>query len=218
MSMTITAVATLMQAAPDENAQDWKQFVSWALGLPVAVVAALGTVYILPKARRENRKLELEILEKERALGIAQVKEDPAQVASVVAEPIFETRRAQDLILRFVLLYLLLQAWSVVSGLLGTALAGAQIGLNNAVEGDASPLVIAGYLLAAAVASLPGVVRSLLFVVVGWPLLLDVAKLLRFDLPDFIYKPAAKRTLVAIAIIAALVPNMMGVSFTLFRF
>jgi hypothetical protein len=78
--------------------------------------------------------------------------------------------------------------------------------------------VIAGYLLAAAVASLPGVIRSLLFVLVGWPLLLDVAKLLRFDLPDFTYKPVARRMLILIAIIAALVPNLMGASFSLFRF
>ncbi|MER7243170.1 hypothetical protein [Kribbella sp. NPDC000426] len=218
MNMTLTVVANLLQAAPDENSQDWRQVVSWVLGLPVALAAALGTIYVIPKARRENRKLELEILEKERALGIAQANEDPAQVATAVAEPIFETRRAQNLILRFVLLYLLLQAWSVVSGLLGSALAGAQIGLNNAVEADASVWVIAGYLLAAAVASLPGVIRSLLFVLVGWPLLLDVAKLLRFDLPDFTYKPVARRMLILIAIIAALVPNLMGASFSLFRF
>lgn len=216
-TMTTALLTSLVDAAAEET-QDWKQIISWVLGLPVAFAAAMGTIYVLPKARLESRKLQLEVIEKERALGLAQVKEDPGQVAAVVAEPIFETRRAQDLILRFVLLYLLLQAWSVVSGILGAALAGAQIGLNNAVEGDASPFVVAGYLLAAAVASLPGVVRSLLFVVVGWPLLLDVAKLLRFDLPDFLHKRAAARLLAVIAIVAALVPNLMGASFSLFRF
>lgn len=140
------------------------------------------------------------------------------QVATVVAEPIFETRKAQNLILRFVLLYLFLQAWGVVSGLLGAALAGAQIGLSNAVDGDASPLVVARHLLVAALASLPGVIRSLLFVLVGWPLLLDVAKLLHFELPDFVQKATARWLLIIIAVIAALVPNLVGASLSLFRF
>jgi hypothetical protein len=218
VATTAVVLTNLAQAAADENAQDWKQVISWVLGVPVALAAAAGTVYAVPKARRELRLAELEIIEKERALGLARVQEDPAEVAKVVAEPIFETRRAQNLILRFVLLYLLLQAWSIVSGLLGSALAGAQIGLNSAVQGNRSVLVVAGYLLAAAVASLPAIVRSLLFVVVGWPLLLDVAKLLRFDLPDLAYKDFTRRVLIAIAVIAALVPNLMGASFSLFRF
>lgn len=217
MNIAMAGVAVL-QAAADENVQDWKTTISWVLGLPVALAAALGTMYVVPKARREIRLQDLEIMEKERALGLAENQSDPIKVATAVAEPIFETRRAQSLILRFVLLYLLLQAWSVVSGLLGSALAGAQIGLNNAVNGDASPLVVGGYLLAAALASLPGVVRALLFVLVGWPLLLDVAKMLHFDLPPFAYKAAARRLLIAIAVIAALVPNLMGASLSLFRF
>jgi hypothetical protein len=214
-----TMVVVLAQAAPTAPTQDtpsWMDTASWWIGLPVAIVAAVGTIYALPKVRREMRKLDLEILEKERALGVAKVSDNPAEVARIVAEPIFESRRAQDLILRFVLLYLLLQAWGLISGLLGSATSSALFALNRAVEGDASISKIIGTFIVAIVASLPNVVRSLLFVAIGWPLLLDSAKLLRFELPQFFYSDRTRHALIAIAVIAGLISNLLGAGLSLF--
>lgn len=76
MAFRVTAIA---QTTPVPASQDWKTIISWLLGLPVAVAAVAGTIYALPKARRENRKLDLEILEKERALGLAHESNNPAE-------------------------------------------------------------------------------------------------------------------------------------------
>ena len=214
-----TMVVVLAQEAPTppaQNTQSWMDTASWWIGLPVTIVAAVGTIYALPKARREKRKLDLEILEKERALGLVKASDNPAEVARIVAEPIFESRRAQDLILRFVLLYLLLQAWGLVGGLLGSASSSAMFALNRAVQGDASISTIVGTFIVAIVASLPNVVRSLLFVAIGWPLLLDSAKLLRFELPEFFYSDRTRRALIAIAVIAGLMSNLLGAGLSLF--
>lgn len=220
--MNLGAIAVFLAQAVDGSAaqdpQDWKEVLSWVLGLPVTLVAAAGTIYAIPKARRENRKLDLEILEKERALGLAKDSNDVAEVARIVAEPLFENRRGVDLILRFVLLSLLLQAWGLVINLLGSASASAQLGLNRAVEQDSSIAAIAGYVLIATLAALPNVVRALLFVGIGWPLLLDSAKVLRFELPNFFYAPGTRHALIAIAVVASLMQALVGAGMSLFWF
>jgi len=120
--------------------------------------------------------------------------------------------------MRFVLLSLLLQAWGLVATLLESALQGAQFGLDRAVKRDASLWAIVGYILVAALASSPNIVQSLLFVGIGWPLLLDSAKLLRFDLPGFLYTDRTRRTLIVVAILAALMQNLLGVGLKFFVF
>jgi len=212
--MHLAVTVFLVAVADTQPAQDTlalKDVLSLIFGVPVTLLAVVGTIYAVPKARRERRKLDLEILEKERALGLAQVAGNPAEVAMIVSEPIFENRRALDLILRFVLLSLVLQAWGIVAGLLGSALASAQFELTRAVETDASIVAIAGYLVVAFLASLPNVVRSLLFVGIGWPLLLDCSRLLRFDLPDFFYTSRTRRLLIVIAVASALMQSFVGI-------
>ena len=214
----LTVSLTVFAQGPAGDSSDWKETLSWALGLPVSLAAVGGTLYALPKARRENRKLDLEIIEKERALGLARESNNPAEVARIAIEPILENRRAADLILRFVLLSLLLQAWGLVGNLLGSAVEGAQFGLERAVSRDASVWAIVGYLVVAVLASSPAIVRSLLFVGIGWPLLLDSAKLLKFDLPAFLYTDATRRVLVGVAVLASLMNNVLGAGLSLFLF
>jgi hypothetical protein len=143
---------------------------------------------------------------------------DPGQVVRMVARPLLESRVAQDLLLRFVLLYLLIQAWGIVANLLGSALASAQFALDRAVEGDYSTASVIGYLLVALIASIPGIVRSLLFVAIGWPLLLEVAKVLQFGLPEYLYRPEVRRVLIGFVVVAALVEVVMGAGITLLPF
>ncbi len=74
--------------ASGQPAQQWLQLLLLAVGSPVA---AMVSIYTLRSARRrdplERRKVELEILEKERALGIAREEHDLSQIAAIEAEP-----------------------------------------------------------------------------------------------------------------------------------
>ena len=195
---------------------DPQKTISFILGLPATVAAAFGSFYVVRKARLDTRKAELETLKLERELSVAQESENPAEAARIIAGPIFDSRRAQDLVLRFVFLYLILQAWGLVGKLFGSALSGAAFGLDRATEGGDSVWTILGHVGLALVASLPGIVSDLLFVIVGWPLLLDITRLLHIDLLDFVYREGTRRLLIALAVIAALSSSLLVASLTAF--
>lgn len=195
---------------------DWQKTISWLLGIPALIAAAVGSIYIVPKLRLENRKTALEIEKMERDLRSAEEQGNSIQAARIVAAPIVEGRRAQDLILRFVFLYLILEAWGLIEGLFGAALSSAQVGLRAATEDQSSVWTSLAYLSFAIVASLPHMVQSLLFVAVGWPILLDISRILNIVLPDFFYTDRARRVLIAVAVIAAFAGNLVGAGTTFF--
>jgi hypothetical protein len=174
-----------------------KAIAAW-LAIPVAIATAFAAIYIVPKARLEKRKFELEILEKEKALGIAREAGDTAAAATIVAGPILEGRRAQVIILRFILLYLVLQVWGIIGRLFDVRAIGGPFWLADLIN------------------SIPGLIWALLFVGIGWPLLLDVAKLLHVELPAFIRSAAMRWVLVAIAVLAALSRNLLSVGLGFF--
>lgn len=214
---TLLLAATAPTESGGGSGSDWQKTISWVLGLPVSVVAAVSSVQLWRKNPLEQRNLQLDILEKERALGLAQNTTEAGRVATIVAEPILETQRTQVLILRFVLLSVMLMAWGLVANLLGAALSGAQLGLDRAITGEASVGAVLGYLAVALVAAVPSVVRSLLIVLIGWPLLLDIADALRFELPQYFYSPRTRTALLLIAVAAALAQTLLGASYAFFR-
>ncbi len=221
LQVAVDLVLQLTSEPPPDPAglPAWQSTLSWALGLPVLLAGALASVYVVPKARLQNKKTALEIEELE--LRLDKARGDPAQTAKIVAAPIADTRRAQDLILRFVFLYLLLQAWGLIADVLSPALSSAAFGLDRAAEGG-SPFWILAYLALALVASVPEVVRALLFVAIGWPILLDIARLVGIDLPDFMYSARARHVLIAVALVTALGRSLVTAGFsayyTLFEF
>ncbi len=218
VDFTFLLASTAPAESGGDSGSDWQKTISWALGLPVSIVAAVGSVQLWRKNPLEQRKLQLDILEKERALGLAKDTSEAGRVATIVAEPILETQRTQVLILRFVLLSVMLMAWGLVANLLGAALSGAQFGLDRAITGEASIAAVSGYLAVALIAAIPSVVRSLLIVLIGWPLLLDIADALRFELPQYFYSPHMRTALLLIAVAAALAQTLLGTSYAFFRF
>jgi hypothetical protein len=141
---------SVLAAAAEESGFGWGKVLESALGIVAAVLLAF-VMSKFPRGRLENRLLELQVQEKEREEEAARVvaEGDPERVVRVVSRPILEGRIAQDLLLRSVLLYLLIQAWGIVANLLGSALASAQLALDRALAGDFSTLSVVGYLLVA---------------------------------------------------------------------
>lgn len=56
----------------------------------------------------------------------------------------------------------------------------------------------------------------MLFVLIGWPLLLDVAGSLRFELPPFFQGRSIRTLLVVVAVAATLVDDVVGAGITFF--
>jgi len=170
--------------APAPSDSGWKP-VEVLGGFIFLIPAALVSLQTLRHSNKsdplDRRKIELEILEKERALGIAHEQNDQERIAAITAESVFERRTAQELVLRFVLLYLVLQLWGILGNL-----------FNIGYGGYAFLITI-----------VPQVIRALIFVAIGWPLLLDTATFLNVQLPDFIYRNWVRWLLIIIAILAA---------------
>lgn len=99
----------------------WTTVLTAIVSVPATIFTLIGSAWLIKKTRLENRKLELEIEEKEIALGKVAATSSDKAFAELVAQPLFEGRRVQEIILRSILLILMLQAWKI-GGLLLTYL------------------------------------------------------------------------------------------------
>lgn len=111
--MTLAIAMDFLAQAATEKPAPWYQAVSGILGIPATILAMVGSWYLVKKTSLESRKLDLELKEKENALRVAEQTGSPAEVARIVAEPVLSGKRVQDVLIRFVLLYLVLQVWNV---------------------------------------------------------------------------------------------------------
>lgn len=141
-------------------------------------------------ARREqleNQKLELEIREKQIAQGVVP-GDQQALALSVSAEVrAVDGQIALNLVLRFVFLSLVLFAWNVIA---------------NFFYNGAHTLVYLQW-----ISFIPEAVTAVFVVVLGWPLLLDVARVLGIELPQWLKGRAARWLLLAVGVISALVQS-----------
>jgi len=149
---------SLTTVAESTNHPQWWETTQGVIAIPAALLGIFGTYFLIVKTRLESKKLQLEIDEKQRALDAAKAAQDPIRAAEIIAEPTFEVRRVQDVILRAILLFLLLSFWTLIQTIF-------------------SVLPFGGIL---------SLVYWLVFVAMGWPILLDVLKTLRIDVPKYL--------------------------------
>jgi hypothetical protein len=97
------------------GSEAWYKVVTGVIGIPAAVVALAIAVKVLRKTTLESRKLELEIVEKQKTLG----EEFAKQGLQDFAKPIGDTQRALLLVVRFAVLELTLRLWAIVPAAFG---------------------------------------------------------------------------------------------------
>lgn len=159
----------------------WWQVLGGILGLPTIAFTAVVTYRTIKKTGLESRKLELEIEEKRRALRETP-ESDAAAGARILADPVLDARLIQDIILRFILLFLFLQVWDIVQRLFNLVVTGTAAGLG-AFRGDLStPLVATISLLQA----IPSVAFWLILIALGWPIFRDISRMLNLELPPWL--------------------------------
>lgn len=159
-----------------EDSPEWYETWAGILAIPTAILTLVGAPILIRKANLEARKTKLEIQEKELALSTAasQAEADRAanpqqqQLVDLVATPLFESRRVQEIILRFIILFLALQAWNFAEGLLDVLSSGFALIAGGAGES------LALYLVFIALQQLPSVGYYLIVLGLGGPLLMDI--------------------------------------------
>jgi hypothetical protein len=115
LCVIIIMLSTAAFAADEPNPTPWWQIVSGILAIPTAIGTLIFGLATLRKTRLESRKIELELLEKEAAIAnMPGVGSSGAhEIAQSLVNPLIDNNRVNYLILRFVVIFLLLQFWEV---------------------------------------------------------------------------------------------------------
>jgi hypothetical protein len=193
-SLTVLAQATTVDAIP------WWTIATGIVGVPTALLLLVNSYVVIKKTRLETQKFELEIREKEKELAGAHEAGDIVRINQLVAQPILEGRRVQEILLRAIVLFLALQAWHLVEIIFGAFTAGIGFGLSQ----SASDLTI--ILIISSLAQLPTVGYWLVFFALGGPLLVDVLKQLNISAPKLLTsleRPSRLTYIVIAAIVLA---------------
>lgn len=166
MHHTVLSIALASADSPSQS--EWWQTATGIIGIPVAILTLTGTWFLISKTRLESKKLQLEIREKERDLADAREADDPIKAAEIVAEPTFQVRASQDIILRAVLLVIILYIWKFIQ-VVFSGQAGLGLGILGLSFQDI--LIVLYWTILAAM---------------GWPILLDTLQALSINMPRFL--------------------------------
>lgn len=192
-SITIALlIAPVCALADDNHPPQWWQVASGVLAIPAALLGIIYSYFLLKKTRLESRKTELEIREKEGQLR--NIAAGDPELAQRLLEPVVNARLGQLLILRFIILYLTLKAWTLLETLVTLSIKGAAIGLVTLLgEGEGFELEKWFLLPFLVLTNLPEAGYWLIFFLLGWPLFKDVNGVLGLDLRDFLRLRRAPR-------------------------
>lgn len=161
----------------------WYELVGGVLAIPAAVLGLAYSYILIKKTRLESRKTELEIREKEEALE-ALPEEEQSKARELVA-PIIEEKSGKYLILRFVLMYVTLQLWGLITSAFSFVAGGVFLGAQKLTEGtmtDNDWIMWIFY----AILNIPKIVTWLIIIGIGWPLFKDLNDYLNLDIKKLI--------------------------------
>jgi hypothetical protein len=161
-----TVLSIALASADSPSQPEWWQTVNGIIGIGIAIFTLGGALFAIPKLRLESKKLKLEIREKERALADARAADDPIKAAEIVAEPTFQVRTAQDIILRAILLVMILYIWNFIQVIFSD-----QLGVGILDLSFRDILIVLYWVILAAM---------------GWPVLLDILQALSIGIPRFL--------------------------------
>jgi hypothetical protein len=155
-------VMLLAEASGSTANTGWWTSASGILAIPIAIIGVILTVFTIRKTNLESQKIQLEIREKEGALKLQSTTE-ARNAEQAVVQPIIDSALVQNLLVRAILLFVILEAW----GLLTFPFTAFQ------------RWGIIGHLLA----FLPSLSRYLVVYGIGAPLMVDALMFLNIDVP-----------------------------------
>jgi uncharacterized membrane protein YwzB len=166
------------------------------IAIAAAVLGMVATYYGVQKAR-------LEIEEKRRELYPSTPAPVAAHAQSGSHQPLIDNQRVQDIILRFIVLFIVLTAWNVI-GVLFDFLSRSPLLLALF---NTDWLNVVAYFLMLTIAAIPTVGSALIALALGVPLAFDLAQHYNFTVPPrlvFLQNPR-RRVFVAVAIVALII-------------
>ncbi len=181
-SVFFVVVALSGPALADQPARtpEWWEIATGIAAVPAAIVGIVTAYYTAVKSRLEARKLELDLRSQEAALSSTTsartASETPA--ANPLLSPLIDRTKIDYFMLRFVLLYLMVEFWQILNQVLGFVLGGAYMTMTQYFHvGSSSPALQIVLFGMTEVAKFGWIAVVLL---VGLPLYKDIAKHIGF--------------------------------------
>lgn len=172
-----------MAATADPASESLLTAAAQVIAIPAAIITLLISFLAVRKTRLESRKLELEISEKEAALRKIEGEAGPKEVAQLIADPLFEGRRVQEIILRFIMLFVVLQAWNIVEKLFPIIINGVGVAFGP-TDFDTPTWVLSIFgLLISSLRAVPTIGYYLVLLGLGGPIVIQTMKHLRVKPP-----------------------------------
>lgn len=157
------------EAAPKEP--EWYELVAGILAIPATLIGLAYSYVLIKKTSIESRKLSLEVQEKEILLSKDKTlsKHDHERIIGTVIRDSI----VASILLRFALMYVVLQLWGLVVGVFGAVLTGAVLGLQSLdVIRDFNDFLS---FLIFGLTQIPTIITWLIIVSLGVPLLREIS-------------------------------------------
>lgn len=175
----------VLTQVPTGEGLPWWTVAAGIIAVPTGLLVLVHSYVVIKKTRLETQKFELEIREKEKELAGARDEGDIVRINQLVAQPILQGRRVQEILLRAILLILALQAWRLVEIIFGAFTTSIGYGLSSITTRSPSSDIMAA-LITSSIAQLPMVGYWLVFFALGGPLLVDVLRQLNISAPKLL--------------------------------
>jgi|SRR5579862_1308719 len=174
LCLIIILLSTPAFAGDETNPTHWWQVVTGILAIPTAIGAMILGYATLKKTRLESKKIELELLDKQAMIsnlpGIASP--EAHKVAQSLIDPLIDNNRVNYLILRFVIIFLLLQFWEVIQKVFSLLAGGAMLTIQQVFKVSTDGLLTIIFFGLSEVVQLGWIVLVLLL---GVPLYRDIS-------------------------------------------
>jgi hypothetical protein len=158
--------------ADDIKKPEWWEIIAGIIAIPTGLLGLVVSYATYKKTRLESKKLEFEILEKEKELAKAPPPTAEQQrVSDVIIKPLIDNTRVNYFLLRFILLSLMLLFWTILEKAFGFFVGGAFVTLTQLLGFSSAAATIPMFVLSQIV-QLGWVVLVLM---VGVPLYRDIA-------------------------------------------
>jgi len=183
LSLPVVCLAEGQARAPTSpEPKHWWEIVGGIVAIPVALIGVVYSYVLIRKTRLESRKMELEICEKEQA--IAKVIGERSEEVQRLIRPLIESKNVQFLLLRFVIMFLLVEGWALVEKGFQLLLGGMYLGISSFTDTKILDENLWVLIPLFVVAKLPQIGYWIVFVALGWPLFRDVNEILGLNLKD----------------------------------
>jgi hypothetical protein len=114
-SVYLTVLCVSPAFADDIKRPEWWEIIAGIIAIPTGLLGLVVSYATYKKTGLESKKLEFEILEKEKELAKAPPPTvEQQRVADVIIKPLIDNTRENYYLLRFILLSLMLFFWSIL--------------------------------------------------------------------------------------------------------